>query len=145
MKPGDRVTSPLLVGEWVIDDNQSGSKPAFEWVWVRKGDDRIAEFVPRLTLVAPPIPPEPPVGSVVFVEGVFYRHQRKGWVSENGALTDWPYIAARAVPAVDPTNDDHLKAAGLCRVAEAIDWLDGEAISSSYYLGRFQAKFGGAS
>jgi hypothetical protein len=143
VKPGDRVTSPLLVGEWTVVGRYDSSSTF--WI-VRQGSEHLLASDHTLTLVAPPLPPEPPVGSVVFVDGVaWWRTGEYFWRSQSAGKSYWSDIAARAVPAVDPTNDDHLKAAGLCRVAEAIDWLNAESIASPYYLGRFQARFGGAS
>lgn len=67
-KPGDRVTSPLLVGEWEVE--------------LQRGDQSLARVTQEgsavyvspdtLTPVAPPLPPEPPAGSAVYVDGVCY-------------------------------------------------------------------------
>jgi hypothetical protein len=150
LKPGDRVTSPLLVGEWEVDQLQSPDLPA-GWVWVRSGASIIPEAESRLTLVAPPLPPEPPVGLVVFVDGVTYVNDTPAasntWSAHNGGrwkYTPWSDIAARAVPAVDPTNDEHLRDAGLCRVEDVARWLARRGIRDQFVL-EFRARFGGAS
>jgi hypothetical protein len=94
-----------------------------------------------LTLVAPPLPPEPPVGSVVFADGESWMRGGVWWMTGD-THASWPDIAARAVPAVDPTNDDHLKAAGLCRVDDVAEALDYEGL---HWMKRLiVARFGGA-
>lgn len=105
-KPGDKVTSPLLVGEWTVTD-------------VRCEDNRVrlmrdggtAYLLPAdLALVAPPAPPEPLVGTVGFVDGEPWLGSRDfGWyclVRNRGSLT-WDGIADRFVPAVpQPTVEE---------------------------------------
>jgi hypothetical protein len=67
-KPGDKVTSPLLVGEWEVADCDTVSRRSRVW---RGGKDfRLVELDNAdLTLVTPSLPPEPPVGSVVRAHG----------------------------------------------------------------------------
>ena len=123
-KHGDRVTSPLLVGEWLIYGTMRGNLPP-DWVWLIRADEKtgdvIPEFAGRLTLVAPPLPPEPPVGSVVFCpndgdprDGEWFacmRFDHGGWLDSWGNPGRWADIAADARPAVpQPTVDEVLDA-----------------------------------
>jgi hypothetical protein len=143
LKPGDQVTSPLLVGEWTV---VAKKEPAWYEVYDDKGNG-IEMHVGNLTLVAPEPPPEPPVGSVVFVDGEVWVHARGGvWHMHPLGVGSWSDIAARAVPAVDPTNDDHLKAAGLCRVEDAANLaaeLDGIGDCGYVVASTIRARFGG--
>lgn len=95
LKAGDRVTSSLLSGEWVIE----GFSPMPGWFWVVQGGERIPEVDSRLTLV-PSLPSEPPIGSVVYVDGVVRERFLDRWFSPSGSEADWSDIADRATPAV---------------------------------------------
>ena len=119
-KPGDKVTSPLLVGEWEVIGYDYADDL---WVWLANGKERIRESRYRLTLVAPPLPPEPPVGTVVFcpndgdpADGGWFATMRfdgytKPWVDAWGNSADWADIAADARPAVPkPTVEQMMKA-----------------------------------
>lgn len=115
-KPGDKVTSPLLVGEWIVDGiNKDGTTVTVfldgraPWLHIQACD---------LTPAAPPLPPEPPVGSVVWASGRMWIAGKDYWFSidangdeEGDAI--WSEIAADAVPVVPVTkiaewlNDDY--------------------------------------
>jgi hypothetical protein len=144
LKPGDRVTSPLLVGEWEVL-NVDNALPGF--IVVGQERHEVMAHKINLTLVAPP-PPEPPVGSVVWLDGEAWVHANDAvfaWHTHPWQEGSWSDIADRAVPAVDPTNDDHLKAAGLCRVDEVDTWMDEKGACDDTWRGKFRARFGGAS
>lgn len=109
LKPGDRVTNPLLVGEW----EYCYLNPDETLARVNNGD--VFAWVPpsTLTLVAPPLPPEPPVGSVVFVDGkVIYRYA-DGWCESLNCspVGQWLEFADRFVPAVPKPTVEQMTAA----------------------------------
>lgn len=120
-KPGDRVKSPLLVGEWeVICDAERGTKwwtverpvgEAFHTVDIFQGD---------LSPVAPPLPPEPRVGSVVRAHGkMWLRQAGQGWYDQHDKYAAWPHLAAAPdFSAVAPVEDiaDWLWDAGIRKV-----------------------------
>lgn len=64
-KPGDRVTSPVLVGEWIVREPVG----AGHWVYVDQvnGTARIPEDPGRLTLVGSSMLPERPEAGDVTV------------------------------------------------------------------------------
>lgn len=119
LKPGDRVTSTLLVGEWEVTDGRCEA----DTIRVTQGSARSYVPLSTLTLIAPPLPPEPPVGSVVFcpnvadpADGKWYAMLRfddysKPWSDAWGNTADWAEIAADARPAVPkPTVDEMAEA-----------------------------------
>lgn len=108
-KPGDKVISPLLVGEW----EYRYMNPEESLARVNNRDVSIWVPPSTLSLVAPSLPPEPPVGSVVFVdgEGFVNRGGVTPWYSLHRAGAQWADIAATARPAVPkPTVDEVLDA-----------------------------------
>jgi hypothetical protein len=150
IKTGDRVTSPLLVGEWGVL-RTVGDAGRTE---VCKDGHMLRVPTDSLTLVdQPEYPDEPPVGSVVFVDGAMYvKSTASGdnpWSGHDGGrwkFVPWSEIAARAVPAVDPTNDDHLKKAGLCRVEDVAKLVvELQGIGGNVVASTIRDRFGGAS
>jgi hypothetical protein len=102
-KPGDRVTSPLLVGEWEVICRQQG-----QYV-VEHESKRIMVSASYLTPVVPPLPPEPVFGSVVYANGLYWQRQfgLGGWQAYHGERWHhalWPDLAADAVPVVPVTT-----------------------------------------
>ena len=98
-KPGDKVTSSLLVGEWEV------TRTCSEFTAIVKHADAIANVAFRdLSPVAPPPPPEPPVGSVVWARGRYWIRRAMLWLSPGVEyMKPWEEIAADAVPVV-PVN-----------------------------------------
>lgn len=103
-KPGDRVTSPLLVGEWVVFGNTGPDEARLTvmgdacTVVYRLGQrGMIAVPTADLSPVAPPPPPEPPVGSVVWARGqLWLRTDENGpwhWATAKN-LETWEFLAA---------------------------------------------------
>lgn len=136
-KPGDRVTSPLLVGEWEVTEAHWTVE-----LYVSLRQDRVR--LPRilaerlnLTPVAPPLPPEPPVGSVVRANGLFWQRDGRWWgmhrVETTASFEDVGWADLATAPDLSP----------VVAVEDVAEWLDGEGIASPYYLDRFRAKFGG--
>lgn len=135
-KPGDRVTSPLLVGEWevqqVIDDG---------WCDLMNDDGRrvSVKHQASLTPVAPPLPPEPPVGSVVRAHGRMWMRgreyparlpERAWWEHPESIAREWSDLAT--APDLSP----------VVAVDDVADWLDGSWASKA--LGdEFRAEFDG--
>lgn len=136
-KPGDKVTSPLLVGEWTVERN--GVQYAHLYVPGPTGATPDATAaVPRDTLapVAPPLPPEPPTGTVVWDGERYWQRSGGSWSSARSAgvwrdVKDWSQIAADAVPVV-PVN----KVAHWLRQNDCEQWC---AMTEE----RFLAEFGG--
>lgn len=91
-KPGDKVTSPLLVGEWEVTG--TWGKYAHR---VRQGDAEVTLDASCLYLVAPPLPPEPAVGSVVRAHGKLWQRTKNAdqpWTNGGGyPCHDWPHLA----------------------------------------------------
>ena len=107
-KPGDRVTSPLLVGEWTVGVKK---QPAWFEVYDDKGNP-LKMYVGNLVPVVPPPPPEPPVGSVVWAQGRYwYRIDTAMATHWNSGVkwSLWGEIVGDAVPVVP--------------VTEVADWL----------------------
>lgn len=108
-KPGDRVISPLLVGEWeyrYLNPEES---------LARVNNRDVSIWVPpsTLSLIATPLPPEPPVGTVGWVDGKPVCRDQYGWSLANSRLSFGPWIsfAYRFVPAVPkPTVEEVLDA-----------------------------------
>lgn len=102
-KLGDRVTSPLLVGEWEV------RRIYGQWMTEVSRDDALVTVpTSHLTPVAPPLPPEPPVGSVVWVNGRMWTAGKDYWFSIDASGDEegdavWSDLAADAVPVV-PVN-----------------------------------------
>lgn len=132
-KPGDKVTSTLLVGEWVV--LRRGESVVNNW-WVERDSKRLTISGSYLTPVAPPLPPEPPVGDVVWVNGRYWQRAIRGWSSGRSDglwrdVKDWSEIAADAVPVV-PVN-------------KAADWIRDQWIgdtSPGELADDFRAEFG---
>lgn len=107
-KPGEKVTSPLLVGEWEYSHKYDSDTSIV----------RLGKFVAQvdtggLTPVAPPIPAEPPVGSVVWAEGHYWIRDNEGvWCKYAADLLvcdSWESIGPDASPVV--------------AVSQVADWL----------------------
>lgn len=122
-KPGDKVTCLGHPGEWEVwgDDDRAASMtvlgvPCTVVVQGPPSGQKQMCLVPidTLTFVAPAPIPDPPVGSVGFVDGEPWLGGRDfGWyclVRNRGSLT-WDGIADRFVPAVpQPTVDEMAEA-----------------------------------
>ncbi len=111
-KAGDRVTSPQLVGEWVVQNNP------YDGTHAKVMQDSTTTFIDpkKLTLVSPPKPPEPAPGEVVFAHGNYWQHGEGRWgtVKANG---DW------AVPGVlwEAIVDD---AEPVVPVTRVVNWME---------------------
>lgn len=117
-KPGEKVTSPLLVGEWEVVE-----RPYVEDVphtKVTQGSAVAFVEASDLSPVAPPLPPEPPVGSVVRAHGkMWLRQAGQGWYDQHDKYAAWPHLAAAPdFSAVAPVEDiaDWLWDAGIRKV-----------------------------
>ena len=126
-KPGDRVTSPLLVGEWTVlhesDDN------AGYW-WLGTDFATVCVWHETPTPVAPPLPTEPAVGSVVRAHGRLWTRDELWWRTHDRDAQKWPHLAT--APDLSP----------VVPVDDVADWLDGSWASKT--LGdEFRASFGG--
>lgn len=117
-KPGDRVKSPLLVGEWEVVE-----RPYVEDVphtKVTQGSAVAFVEASDLSPVAPPLPPEPRVGSVVRAHGkMWLRQAGQGWYDQHDKYAAWPHLAtAPDFSAVAPVEDiaDWLWDAGIRKV-----------------------------
>ena len=85
-QPGDRVTSPLLVGEWEV------ARVREEAHWTVTQDGRRVLIHPDdLTPVAPPLPTEPAVGSVVRAHGRLWIHDHT-W-TDGSTWHKWSHLA----------------------------------------------------
>lgn len=124
-KPGDKVTSPLLVGEWEYSHKYDSDTSIV----------RLGKFVAQvdtgaLSPVAPPIPAEPPVGSVGRVDGKwFVERVEEGWRTTNGIWQRWDDIGPFYEPWV--------------AVSQVADWLlEDASISTSNRAEAFVERFG---
>lgn len=103
LKPGTRVTSPLLVGEWYV------TRTCGEFTADVVRGPASAQLPTRdLTPVAPPLPPEPAVGSVVRAHGrPWLRLQSDGlWWADDGSCETWGFLAcADDLSPVVPVDD----------------------------------------
>lgn len=124
-KPGDKVTSPLLVGEWTVG---SKKRPSWWEVYDKKGNP-LEMYVGNLSPVAPPLPAELPVRSVVWAEGMLWQKGPQ-WYAHNGrkwVFRDWRILAADAEPVV--------------AVSQVADWLRTQALGISL-VKEFVERFG---
>jgi hypothetical protein len=120
-KPGDRVTSPLLVGEWAVLKVMGGGRTE-----VCRDGHMVRVETGHLTPVAPPLPPEPPVGSVVWDGERYWQRHARMWGSPGVPSVEWADLAADAVPVVPVTT--------------AADWLD---MQDTAVADSFRDEFGG--
>lgn len=134
-QPGDRVTSPLLVGEWEVTETHLTME-----LYVSLRQDRV--LLPRilaerldLTPVAPPPPPEPAVGSVVRAHGrLWLRTDGDQWLRfEDNRRRVQPWAVLAAAPDLSP----------VVAVDDVADWFDatrGDKITGNMIRGRFGNK-----
>lgn len=148
-KPGDKVTSPLLVGEWeVVFESTRG-----DWVDIINANDQTCAVHPEdLICVGPSLPPEPPVGTCGHhpLWGSLIRQHpgwNPGWIDVNDRAHLWLNIARRFTPYVNPADPASVKGAGLVKVEDVAAWLAGErkfVITSGEYTAEvFRKRFGG--
>ena len=102
---GEKVTSEVLIGKWEVSDvgkEQSNVTRNGHMLTVSNKD---------LIPVKPAVPPEPPAGSVRFVDNVLWVRHGIMWVrlddgwqdSGSGSAVSWREIAYRAIPVIpDP-------------------------------------------
>ena len=120
-KLGEKVTSPLLVGEWEVQSIASDGAPVCLAAKMPDGALITAWVHPRyLSPVAPPLPPEPRVGSVVRAHGkMWLRQAGRAWYDQHDTYAAWPHLAAAPdFSAVAPVEDiaDWLWDAGISKV-----------------------------
>lgn len=132
LQPGDRVTSPLLNGEWQVQ-RVWGNDAQAEVVWMSSDTTAQRAFarvmVSDLTPVAPPLPPEPAVGSVVRAHGLIWQRGDDCWQSARRSTAQWPGLAT--APDLSP----------VVAVDDATRWLElhvPEGVDEA-----FHAEFGG--
>lgn len=125
-KPGDRVEfTETVVGTWGLNDHQEGC--------VQTDDGRRVYIDPdALTPVAPPLPPEPAVGSVVRAHGkLWLRLIGNNWHSVGEAMSvTWSHLAA--APDLSP----------VVVVDDVADWML-SAGCMPHTVNCFRAEFGG--
>jgi hypothetical protein len=132
-KPGDRVTSPLLVGEWEVNYLNDHNKDGREVSLIRHN---ATAWVPLagLTPVTPPLPPEPAVGSVVRAHGQLWQRNGAYWYDGKVGEEAWADLA---------TADDLSPVVAVDDVAE---WLENNVDFTDPGPGKaqqFRAAFGG--
>ncbi len=122
-KLGEKVTSPLLVGEWEVVRSEAVI------VWLAHSNGAAVSINrEHVSPVAPPIPAEPPVGSVGRVDGKwFVEHRETGWRTTAGIKQDWPDFAAYYEPWM--------------AVSQVADWLRTQALGISL-VKEFVERFG---
>lgn len=127
-KPGDRVTSPLLVGEWEVVGGPLNYQITVRSARALATVDLAAG---HLTLVAPPLPTEPAVGSVVRAHGRLWHKKADYWRTSLGDVPKkWPALAT--APDLSP----------VVAVDEVAEWLDGYGETPDC-IDDFRAEFGG--
>ena len=102
--------------EWKV---LAGDTPE-SWSIVRPGRSHIVESW-QVEKVEPPTPPEPPVGSVVLDgDGDIWQRLGDSWSSCDCDEAEWQTLQKYAplTPLVNPSDDDAVRAAGLCRVED---------------------------
>lgn len=121
LKPGDKVTSPLLVGEWEVTHIQlhTGCR-------LRRVDPEGFAYI-QYAYLTPVAPPEPGLGEVVWAAGFYWCHHRAGWsLVRDGNIRAWAFIANNAEPVVP--------------VSKVADWLTAERLEGTAEA--FRAEFG---
>lgn len=117
---GEAVTTyrlpDTLGGGEVEEVTRSGSVVA---VVVRGGGPQFEIHRQWLTMVAPPLPPEPPVGAVVNCNAgyVHIRQSGQGWTGHDGDRCSWPLIQAECGGAIRLIPDP-------VAAAPALPWAD---------------------
>ena len=125
-KPGDRVTSPLLVGEWEV---MFVLGQLCMVVTSGVPSSRAAVPLDSITPVAPSLPPEPAVGSVVRAYGRLWHKKADYWQTSLGDVPKkWPALAT--APDLSP----------VVAVDDVCDWLDSRLVPEAV---AFRAEFGG--
>ena len=127
-KPGDRVTSPLLVGEWEVMFVLGQ-----QCMVVTSGlpSSRAAVPTDSITPVAPSLPPEPAVGSVVRAHGRLWHSKADFWHTSLGDVPKkWADLAA--APDLSP----------VVPVDDAAEWLEKQQ-HKPYMVEPFRDEFGG--
>lgn len=133
-KPGEKVTSPLLVGEWEVVE-----RPYVEDVphtKVTQGSAVAFVEASDLSPVAPPLPPEPPVGSVVWAKGRYWMRTGHGEEWHSVGVDYWQNWSDLA------TADDF---SAVVAVSQVADWLRDEwdyDDNESLLLRTFVERFG---
>lgn len=130
-KPGDRVTSPLLVGEWEVMFVLGQ-----QCMVVTSGvpSSRAAVPTDSITPVDPAMPPEPAVGAVVRAHGrLWHRSGTDEWFGSDDkglrSFQKWPDLAT--APDLSP----------VVAVDDVARWLDSQ--EATVLRAELRAKFGG--
>jgi hypothetical protein len=108
-KPGDKVTVTGDDRVWTVQEVWTEQDDTDTRYWIKDATNlRLVVLDSMLTLEAStPLPPEPPIGSSVFVDGVLWLHTGYGeWTARDTAsvsgwiYSPWAGIADRVTPVV---------------------------------------------